>query len=108
MFNLLEKLRTKSRAQRTFVAFSVSLLCTGVVFVVWLVAERRPQGEETPQVITEHTPSNTLLKNIRDIWVSVMGTVKSAQDSVKNLDFSSTVEYKSATSTASGGKVVAP
>lgn len=108
MFNLLEKLRTKSRAQRTFIAFSISLLFTGAVFVVWLVAERRPQSEEMPRVITEHTPSNTLLKNIGDMWGSVMSTVKSAQDSVKNLDFSSTVEYKSATSTVSGDEVVAP
>lgn len=108
MFNLLEKLRTKSRAQRTFVAFSISLLCTGVVFVVWLVAERTPRVEETSKVVTENTPTNTLFKNIGDMWGSVVGTMKSAQDGVKNLDFSSTVEYKSATSTVSGDEVVAP
>lgn len=108
MFNLLEKLRTKSKAQRTFVAFSISLLCTGVVFVVWLVAERTPKVEETSKVVTENTPTNTLVKNISDMWGGVVSGVKSAQDSVKNLDFSSTVEYQSATSTASGDKVIAP
>jgi hypothetical protein len=108
MFNLLEKLRTKSRAQRTFVAFSISLLCTGVVFVVWLVAERRSETGETPKVVTENTPTDTLFKNISDMWGGVVSGVKSAQDGVKNLDFSSTVEYQSATSTASGDKVVAP
>lgn len=108
MFNLLEKLRTKSRAQRTFIAFSISLLFTGVVFVVWFVAERKPESAEITKVIEENTPTNTVFKSMTDIWNGVVGTVKNAQETIKTIEFSSTVEYRSTTSTTSGTATTTP
>lgn len=108
MFHLLEKLRTKSRAQRTLIAFSISLLFTGVVFVVWLVARQKPESVEITKVIKENTPTNTVFKNMTDIWKGVTGTVKNAQETIKTIDFSSTVEYQSATSTTSDTATTTP
>lgn len=103
MFNLLEKLRTKSRAQRTFIAFSISLLFTGTVFVTWLVAEKNTQYAhvETNTTTEGNTPTDTLVRNIATVWQSVSGTMKNAQQIVKDTNFSSTIEYTSATSTSS-------
>ena len=103
MFHLLEKIRTKSRAQRTFIAFSISLLFTGTVFVVWIVAQKNTPSvaaeTESVKTIEGNTPTDTLLRNISDVWSGVSNTMKNAQDVVKNTNFSSTVEYQSDAST---------
>lgn len=99
MFHLLEKLRTKSRAQRTFIAFCISLLFTGVLFVMWLITLSKPDTIEISKTTETYTPTDTLFKNISDMWESVVDSAHDAKDVVNNLDLSSTVEYTSATST---------
>lgn len=99
MFNLLEKLRTQSsRAQRTFIAFSLSLLFTGLVFVMWLTTEKNvknlPESASVAQNTASNTPTDTLVKNIKDTWGSLMGATTELTTTIKNADFSSTVEYK--------------
>ncbi len=103
MFHLLEKIRTQSsRPQRTFIAFSISLLFTGLVFVVWLTKEQyAPEkvSEDIPVVqnIASNTPTDTLVKNMRDMWGSLIGASQELGDTLKNVDFSSTVQYTSST-----------
>lgn len=100
MFHTLEKIRTQSsRGQRTFIAFSISLLFTGVIFVMWLASERN-----VPQVVVQeqtesNTPVDTLSKNIKDAWGSLVGASAQFGQVIQNTDFSSTIEYKNSTST---------
>ncbi len=96
MFNLLEKLRTQSsRGQRTLLAFSLSLLFTGLVFVMWMVKEKEVNMTDTvARQVNTYTPTDTLIKNIEDIWHSAVGTIKNTQENLKQVDFSSTVEYR--------------
>jgi len=102
MFHLLEKLRTQSsRAQRTFIAFSLSLLFTGLVFVMWLTTEKNTknlpegasQGNQVTQNAASNTPTDTLVKNARDMWASIVGASAELSSTIKNTDFSSTIEY---------------
>lgn len=101
MFKLLEKLRNQSKAQRTFIAFSLSLLFTGVVFVMWLMVEKNakngPEAVPTSNQVTQNsasnTPTDTLLKNVQDMWGSLVGASAELSETVKNVDFSSTLDY---------------
>ena len=95
MFNLLEKIRTQSsRAQRTFIAFSVSLLFTGLVFVMWIVKEKEiKMTDEVARQVNTYTPTHTLVKSMRDMWEGTVSTIKNTQENLKQVDFSSTVEY---------------
>ncbi|MEY4602523.1 MAG: hypothetical protein RL292_464 [Candidatus Parcubacteria bacterium] len=106
MFNLLEKLRTQSsRAQRTFIAFSLSLLFTGLVFVMWLTTQKNtknlPESASVAQNTASNTPTDTLLKNAQDMWASVVGASAELTSTIKNTDFSSTIEYSNSSSTSS-------
>ena len=104
MFHLLEKIRTQSsRAQRTLLAFSLSLLFTGLVFVMWLTTEKNtknlPESASVAQNTVSITPTDTLLKNAQDMWASIVGASAELTSTIKNTDFSSTVEYNTASST---------
>ncbi|MHB1316804.1 MAG: hypothetical protein ACYCZW_03025 [Minisyncoccota bacterium] len=100
MFNTLEKLRTKSKAERTFVAFSISLLITGLIFVIWFTADKRSNiATEDVKNIESNTPTDTLFKNISDMWGSVVNTTQQAKETIKSIDMSSTVEYTKEAST---------
>lgn len=109
MFHLLEKLRTQSsRAQRTFIAFSLSLLFTGLVFVMWLTTEKNtknlPESASVAQNTASNTPTDTLLKNAQDMWASIVGASAELTSTIKNTDFSSTVEYTNSSSTSSASQ----
>lgn len=95
MFHLLEKIRTQSsRAQRAFIAFSISLLFTGLIFVMWLIKEKEIKViSETTKKVNAYTPTDTLLKNIQDMWGSVSGAIADTQNKLQQVDFSSTIEY---------------
>ncbi len=103
MFHLLEKLRTQSsRGQRTLLAFSLSLLFTGLVFVMWLTTNKNTKnlpesasgGSPTAQNNASNTPTDNLLKNVRDMWGTLVGATAELSQTIKSTDFSSTVEYK--------------
>lgn len=104
MFHLLEKLRTQSsRGQRTLLAFSISLLFTGLVFVMWLTTEKNtknlPESASVAQNTASNTPTDNLVKNIRDMWGTLVGATAELTSTIKNTDFSSTVEYNNASTT---------
>jgi len=100
MFILLEKLRTQSsRAQRTFIAFCISLLVTGLIFVMWITTDKNtknlPESASVAQERASNTPTDNLVKNVRDMWGSLIGASAELTSTIKNADFSSTVDYTS-------------
>lgn len=102
MFHILEKLRTQSsRAQRAFIAFCISLLFTGLIFVMWLTTDKNtknlPESASVAQNSASNTPTDNLVKNVRDMWGSLVGASAELTSTIKNTDFSSTVDYTSST-----------
>ncbi|MCX6703486.1 MAG: hypothetical protein NTV02_02245 [Candidatus Zambryskibacteria bacterium] len=94
MFHLLEKLRSQSKAQRNFISFVLALLFTGSIFIFWLLSgDVTKENQQVEKNITANTPSDSLVKNMRDLWGGVVGATNDFKEGVKRVDFSSTVEY---------------
>lgn len=101
MFHLLEKLRAQSKAYRTFIAFAVSLSVTGVIFVFWFSAQKGVKvAPAVKEKVTSYTPVDTISKGLKETWGTLLQTVSELTESVKTVDFSSTVEYTNDASTS--------
>jgi len=99
MFHLLEKLRSQSKSRRTFIAFAGALFFTGCIFVFWLGSRQAvPVNTVADSKVEANTPTDTLIKNVQDVWASIQGVSTDLKEVVKKADFSPTVEYVQSTS----------
>lgn len=106
MFNWLEKIRQKPLSKRRLIAFGLSFLFTGILFVVWLsvwLPGINREEEIVKKVESFSTPKDSFLQNISSAWQGIteqysqLEAVLSGINVSKNL--TSSVNYQSATNT---------
>ena len=82
MFDTLNRIRGRSRAQRQVIAFSIAAIITGVIFVLWLVsffASIQQNGQKTITKSEDASGFNVFIKSLqktRDNFKKDIGTAK--------------------------------
>jgi predicted PurR-regulated permease PerM len=106
MFNWLDNMRKQPLARRRFVAFSITLLFTGALFVVWLTVwlpDFNNQTAVAEKTAEFSTPKDTFTQNFASSWSAISGQFTQLKQSIENVNvtgsLSSGVQY-TATSTA--------
>jgi hypothetical protein len=100
MFQTLETVRTLPAKKRKLIAFGISLLCTGIIFIMWLsVRNNVPTRTSTPAVTTEYTPGNSFTQSMSQIWGNISSSFGELSGTLNSINISPTIEYQ-ATSTS--------
>lgn len=71
MFNLIDKLRKKSRAERKMLALTISASITAIIFFVWIstfwIKPFSPESSDKPS-LSDITPLSSIKDNVAGVY----------------------------------------
>lgn len=106
MFNWFDKIRKQPLSKRRLVAFSITLLFTGVLFLVWLsvwLPDISRKEEIAKKVESFTTPKDNFFQSVGTAWQGITEQYSRLKDALNGIDVSknltSNLNYQSATDT---------
>ena len=101
MFELLDKIRSKSQRTKKQVAFLVSLSFVGIIFVIWLTAIypnlKFTEDQQAKMAKLAPSPTSAFMDTITNGFSGIVKQISSVKDAIKN--FTTVPEHYSSTST---------
>lgn len=106
MFSWLEKIKKEPSHKKRFVAFSISILFTGILFVVWLsvwLPNMNKKEEIAQKARSFESPKDSFFQNIAVAWQGITNQYSDLKDFLSGVDISKrltgNINYQSATNT---------